>query len=114
MTKEESLIILGRNIKALRVGLGMSQEELAKKSGYASRSSINKIELGKRDVPRSSLVKIANALCAKPSDLLDCEPKKLVLSDEQEISFINRVKNLPPDRQKLFLKYLEMLESLDG
>ena len=38
---------LYKRIKARREELGMSQEELATKLGYKSRSTINKIEMGK-------------------------------------------------------------------
>ena len=37
---------IGDRIKARRDELGMSQEELAHKIGYKSKTSINKIELG--------------------------------------------------------------------
>ena len=37
---------LYKRIRKRREELGMSQEELAKKMGYKSRSSINKIEMG--------------------------------------------------------------------
>lgn len=36
---------IGQRIKVRREELNMSQEELAKRIGYKSRSSINKIEL---------------------------------------------------------------------
>ena len=36
---------IGQRVKIRREELGMSQEELAKKIGYKSKSSINKIEL---------------------------------------------------------------------
>lgn len=38
------MIQLYKNIKERRVQIGMSQDELAKKTGYTSRSSIAKIE----------------------------------------------------------------------
>lgn len=41
---------IGEKIKERRIQLDMTQEELAKKTGYKSRSSINKIELS-RDMP---------------------------------------------------------------
>lgn len=41
---------LYKRIKARREELGMSQEELATKLGYKSRSTINKIEMGKNDI----------------------------------------------------------------
>ena len=40
---------LGYIVKERRESLGMSQEDLAFKMGYKNRSSINKIENGKRD-----------------------------------------------------------------
>ena len=39
--------ILGDRVKKERIRLGMTQEELAKKAGYSSRTSINKIENGR-------------------------------------------------------------------
>ena len=44
---------LYKRIKARREELGMSQEELATKLGYKSRSTINKIEMGKNDITQS-------------------------------------------------------------
>ncbi len=34
----------------------MSQEELATKLGYKSRSTINKIEMGKNDITQSKII----------------------------------------------------------
>ncbi|WP_277408935.1 helix-turn-helix domain-containing protein [Lacrimispora xylanisolvens] len=42
---------IGQIIKQRREELGMSQEELANKAGYKSRSSINKIEVDGRGLP---------------------------------------------------------------
>ena len=42
--------MLGDMIKKRREQIGMSQDELAQKVGYKSRSSINKIELNKQDL----------------------------------------------------------------
>ena len=42
--------------------LGMSQQELAEKSGYTDRSSIAKIETGKVDLTQSKIKAIADAL----------------------------------------------------
>ena len=49
-------------IRIRREALGMSQEELAFKLGYESRSSINKIELGKADISQSKIKAFADAL----------------------------------------------------
>lgn len=52
---------VGEKIKQRRLELNMSQDELAKKCGYKSRSSINKIELS-RDLPLKKVRLMANAL----------------------------------------------------
>nr|DAQ71363.1 MAG TPA: helix-turn-helix domain protein [Caudoviricetes sp.] len=48
----------------------MSQEELALKSGYVSRSSVNKIELGKQNPPVSVIPALAAALHTTPAQLM--------------------------------------------
>lgn len=60
--RKQYLIEIGNRIKQLRLERDMSQDELAKRSGYGSRSTINKIELGINDVPQSKIKAIAEAL----------------------------------------------------
>ncbi len=62
-----------KRIKDLRVALGMSQGELAQKTGYNDRSSIAKIEAGKVDLTQSKIVSFANALNTTPSYLMGWE-----------------------------------------
>lgn len=52
---------IGERIRQRRIELGMSQDELAKRCGYKSRSSINKIELS-RDLPLKKAQQFANIL----------------------------------------------------
>ena len=59
---------IGERIRERRIELGMTQEELAKKAGYKSRSSINKIELS-RDLPLKKIAQVAQALSISPSEL---------------------------------------------
>ena len=49
-------------IKKRRLELDMSQEELALKVGYKSRSAINKIELGKIGIQQEKVKQFADAL----------------------------------------------------
>lgn len=72
-------IEIGKRIKAKRLALGMSQEELANLLGYKSRSSINKIEVDGRGLPQSKIVKIAKALHTTPSYLMGWEDDTEVL-----------------------------------
>ncbi|WP_124065998.1 helix-turn-helix transcriptional regulator [Clostridium sp. E02] len=64
---------IGQIIKKRREELGMSQEELALKAGYKSRSSINKIEVDGRGLPQSKILAIAKALQTTPALLLGWE-----------------------------------------
>ncbi len=76
-------------IKSRREELNMSQEELARKLGYKSRSSINKIEKGQNDIPQSKLSEIAKALDTTAEYLLFGANKdnlpELTTKDEREI-----------------------------
>ena len=56
-------------IRRLRQENNMSQDELAKKTGYTSRSTINKIEAGKIDISRAKIKVFADALGGTPSIL---------------------------------------------
>lgn len=60
-------------IRRLRTDKGMSQEELAIKSGFTSRSSISKIEKGQRDIRQGQISAIAKALGVSPVYLMDGE-----------------------------------------
>lgn len=58
------------NIRNRRKELGMSQEELAKKVGYTSRSTIARIEKGEIDISRDKIFAFADALKTTPGDLM--------------------------------------------
>lgn len=64
---------IGERIKKLRTEQGMSQDELASKVGYKTRSAVNKIELGERDVKHSQVIEFANALNTSPNYLMGWE-----------------------------------------
>ena len=46
---------IGKRIKIKREELGLTQEDLAKRMGYKSKSTINKIELGINDITQSTM-----------------------------------------------------------
>ncbi len=62
-----------KKIKRLRREIGLSQEDLAEKTGYTSRSSIAKIEAGEVDLPQSKIQLFAEALKTTPQFLLGLE-----------------------------------------
>ena len=61
---------IGKRIKKRREELQLSQDELAKKVGYTSRSTINKIEKEINDITQSKIVAFADALDTKPAYLM--------------------------------------------
>lgn len=70
---------IGKNIRNRRIELGWTQEELAIKMGYKSKSSINKIELDFNDIPQSKIKKFAEVLMTTPKAIMGWE-------EEQKIS----------------------------
>lgn len=65
----------GQIIKTLREERGMTQETLAELMGYSHKSSINKIEMGKADLPQSKLVAFAKVFGVTPCELLGLDPQ---------------------------------------
>lgn len=61
---------IGNRIKARRDELGISQDELAKKLGYKSRASVNKVEKGVHDIPSNKLSQYAEALQTTPAYIM--------------------------------------------
>ena len=61
---------IGNRIRKRREQLDLSQDELAKRLGFKSRSSINKIELDERNLTQSRIKAIADALETTPSYIM--------------------------------------------
>lgn len=64
---------IGNRIRIRRQQLNLSQYELAKRLGYKSRSSINKIELDERNLTQSKIKAIADALETTPAYIMGWE-----------------------------------------
>ena len=62
--------MIGQKIKELRLQNNLTQEELAQKMGYKSKSTINKIEKNVHDVNQATLIKFADVFGCDPTDLL--------------------------------------------
>lgn len=69
--EEERLKNFGLHIRELRESQGMSQEELAKKSGFAGRAAISAIEKGKNSISVDRIPDLAEALNTTPSELTE-------------------------------------------
>ena len=100
MNTPSPLIDMGARIRTRRLALGLSQETLAYAVGYKSRTSINKIELGKTDLSQSMIKKIAEALKTTPSYILDGNTEDNPPEDEI-ISLTDEAKKLATDYDKL-------------
>ncbi len=61
--------VLGRVIKEIRLSKNLSQEKLAE-IGEFERSYISKVETGARKIQFVTLVRLAQALEVKPSDIV--------------------------------------------
>ena len=61
---------IGINIMRARKELGWTQEELAQKMGYKTKSTINKIEKGVNDIPQRKIAQFAKVLGTTPGALL--------------------------------------------
>jgi transcriptional regulator with XRE-family HTH domain len=64
--------IIAANIKRLRLGMGVSQEELAHICGY-HRTYVGMIERGERNISIATLEALAGALGVAPQRLLERE-----------------------------------------
>ena len=90
---------LYKNIRARRIELGLTQEELAKKIGYRSISTIAKIERGINDIPQSKIKAFADALNTTPGELMgevEHSPAPLSLSQQEE-TLIKKYRQLDAD-----------------
>lgn len=63
-------------IRARRIELGLTVEELAQKMGYKDKSSISKIENGKADIPQSKVAAFARALNTTTAYLIGVDTAK--------------------------------------
>jgi transcriptional regulator with XRE-family HTH domain len=98
-----------KNIKRRREELGMSQEELALRLGYKSRSSINKIEMGLNDIPQSKVEAFAQALNLTPSELMGWLDEKKPHDKEHEalIEILNDLTIKELQEVLGFIKYVK-------
>jgi transcriptional regulator with XRE-family HTH domain len=61
---------LGTNLREARIRLGLTQEQVAQRSGVHA-TEVSRIEAGKRDPQVSTLRRLAEAVQVKPGELLD-------------------------------------------
>lgn len=106
---------IGDRIRARRIELNMTQDELAQKLGYKSRTSINKIELGNHNLTQSKIKAIADALETTPSYIMGWEDydkgvDTAKLAGEVEI-FEQIEKHYGKEAVEAFASYIELSTS---
>ena len=83
---------IGKRIKIKREELHMTQEELAAKLGYKSKTTIAKIENGTNDIVQSKVVAFASVLNTTPAYLMGWEESPVapdpLPSDQQQLNDI--------------------------
>ena len=98
------MVNIGANIKKRREALGLTQEELAARLGYKSKSSINKIELGVNDLPQKKIVQFAKALNTSPGVLMGWVNEETDKNNDLIVKQVARFRNDPD-----FLKVVDVL-----
>ena len=112
---------LATRVKTRREQLGLTQDELAKRMGYKSRVSINKIENG-RPVSQKIIVRLAEALGTTPPYLMgwtnDVEEESIVAKPttkqddgltESQRKLIEFAKTVPEDRAAWILSVMKKI-----
>ena len=102
---------VGENILLMRKQLGLTQEELAKRMGYKSKSTINKIELGINDIPQSKIAQFAEVLCTTPAHLMGWDEEEKDSPEEPKLTegermLIELFRRVPEDQQTLVLQMI--------
>lgn len=103
---------IGDRVKYLRNKRGMTQEELAYKLGYKSKSSVTHIEKG-RDIPRSMVVKLAQILNTTPSYLMGWvdEDGNEIKKESPGEALVEDLNDLTPDEVKQTAKFIQFLKT---
>ena len=120
MNKEEAKRIFGENLRRIRQAKNITQDELAKALGYINRSSINKIESGRSDMPRSKIEQAARFLGVSPLDLFKNEPLEsdAILDTEVDQVLLSITKDFDKlndtNRMKLSVYFQALMDSQEA
>lgn len=101
------MLKLYENIKRYRKAARLTQEELAKLTGYTDRSSIARIEKGEIDLPQSKIKQFAQALGTTPSQLMGWEEVQ-----KKNDALADIVVRMRTDSE--FFSLVELLDGLDA
>lgn len=105
---------IGERIKARREELGLSQDELAHRLGYKSRSSINKIELNQRNLTQSKIKALADALSTTPSYVMGWDAVAQANKRFMESDTVQQILAEAAEEEKGRLNWLDSLSDYYG
>jgi transcriptional regulator with XRE-family HTH domain len=98
---------IGKRIRTRREELGITQEELASKLGYKSKTTIAKIENGTNDIVQSKVIEFAQALDTTPAYLMGWTQynetipnKNNSIPKDSDLAIIQRERNKMSDKEK--------------
>lgn len=103
---------MGDIIKQRRIELGLSQEELALRCGFKSKSTISKLESGQRTTKTANIEKVANALGLDPAKLIMPDTEDYVITTP-EMDEIIEVMRKRPDISARLLSYAKFLQAAE-
>ena len=104
----------------------MTQEELAIRVGYKSKSAINKIEQGVNDVQQSKIKQFADALNTSPSVLMGWVEEQTskkndalanivmqLRKDDEFLSMVEKLSKLSPEKRQALQPILDAFEATE-
>ena len=110
---------LADRVRQRREDLGLSQEQLALRMGYSSRTSINKIENG-RPCSQKIIARLADALNVSIPYLMgweDEEKEKPTVQDdglsEKRKALIEFAQSVPEDKAEMILRVMKSIVEAD-
>ena len=89
------MLPLYKNIKARRKAAGLTQEELARLTGYTDRSSIARIEKGEIDLPQSKIKQFADALGTTPGVLMGWVSEETNKKNDEIVELVGEFRKDP-------------------
>ncbi len=114
---------IGKKIKDRREELGLTQEELASRLGYKSKSTINKIEMGINDISQTKIRAFAQALDTSIAYLMDWEENTSIenaemipelLSDHEMIEYVKKLMSLSSEHKQTIFDNIDFLYTKEG
>ena len=102
---------IGEKILYLRKQQGMTQDELAKKLGYKSKSTINKIEVGINNIPQNKIAQFAKVLGTTPAELMGWEDENVNTETpltQAELQLLDMYRQASEEKKELIIGILQL------